>query len=150
MPYVTVADVEGLPNGSGHLSIGSQKLGRQGGHASSRPWPDSTLRGFYHYGDQDDPTDSDAAVELLKEDLGFLKARITHIEHTQSWPTYFPRVSASALGDDHYAKLDRLQGDQNTYYVGSSHTFESVDAVFKYSEYLIDREFPLTSDNSHA
>ena len=148
--YVTVADVSGLPDSNGHFSIGSQKIGRQGGHISNRLWPDSTLRAFYHYGDQDDATDSDAAVELLKDDLAFLKARLTHIEHTQSWPTYFPRVSAAALGDGHYEKLDRMQGDKNTYYVGSSHTFETVDAVFKYSEYLIDREFPLTSEDSHA
>ena len=46
--YVTVADSQGLPAASGHFTIGSQKLGRPGGHASSRPWPDSDLRAFYH------------------------------------------------------------------------------------------------------
>lgn len=144
--YVTIADSRGLPDASGHFTLGSQKIGRAGGHISNRPWPDSTLRAFYHYGDPADQNDPDLAIQRLKDDLNFVGAELTDVEITQAWPTYFPRVSTAALADGHYAEVDRLQGARDTYYVGSSHTFETVDAVFKYSEYLIDREFPSPND----
>ncbi len=57
------------------------------------------------------------------------------------WDTYFPHVSIEDLRNGFYEEFESLQGKDNTYFVGSSLTFEMMETTAAYSEYLVERYF---------
>lgn len=60
---------------------------------------------------------------------------------TQKRWRYFPHVNTQALHDGFYPRLDRLQGQRGTYYVGGLFNFETLETTAKYSRWLVHRAF---------
>ena len=141
--YTTLAEADGLAGeAAGYFSFKSQALGLPGGHSASRPWIDSPLWVFYHYGVAQQPGDSDAAVEALRTDLGKVGVKLKSVVMTKGWPNYFPRVSESAIAGGFYDRIDALQGRQGIFYLGGSLGFEVLEQTIAYSYWLVDQHFP--------
>jgi hypothetical protein len=139
--YATIAESPKLLDGAEfHFSFGSQGLGLAGGHASTRPWPESKLRVFYHFGSPEEPGSADAAVERLRTDLARVGIPLGSIELTQQW-RYFPHFSPADVAAGCHDRAERLQGRLNTYFLGGAMAFESIEHTIGYSHRLVDREF---------
>jgi phytoene dehydrogenase-like protein len=57
------------------------------------------------------------------------------------WGTYFPHVSIDEVQKGFYDEFETLQGENNTYFAGSSMTFEMMESTVAYSQYLINKYF---------
>ncbi|MGF1692945.1 FAD-dependent oxidoreductase [Photobacterium kagoshimensis] len=54
---------------------------------------------------------------------------------------YFPHVESDEMNDGFYDKLDKIQGDQHTYYAGEIFNFSCVGFTSEYAEYIVNRYF---------
>lgn len=143
--YATIAEARGLPDtAAGYFSFNSQGLGLRGGHSGSRPWAESPLWVFYHYGSAEQPGSSDAAVDLLRSDLRKVGVQLQSVVTTKAWPNYFPRVSQSAIRDGFYDRMDGIQG-KGLFYLGGALGFEILKQTVTYSYWLVDKHFPEVS-----
>lgn len=148
--FATVAEADGLPDAAGYFSFGSQDLGLPGGHSASRPWPQSPLWVFYHYGSPDQPGCPDAALDQLRGDLRKVDVRLKTVVMSKSWPKYFPHVSPSAIATGFYDDIDSLQGMGDIYYLGGALGFETLEHTIAYSYWLVDRHFPVVGAGQAA
>src|SRR5262249_39549979 len=143
--FATIAEADGLPDAAGYFSFGSQNLDLPGGHSASRPWADSPLWVFYHYGSPLQPGSPEAALDALRVDLGKVGVTLKSVVTTKAWPKYFPRVSQSAIADGFYDRVDALQGRDNIYYLSGALGFETLDQTIGYSYRQVDRHFPVVA-----
>jgi hypothetical protein len=60
----------------------------------------------------------------------------------QEWVDYFPHVSTQSMQNGFYEKLELLQGRNNTFYVGGSLSFETVEHSARYAQSLVQKNFP--------
>ncbi len=139
--FATIAEADGLPDAAGYFSFGSQDVGLRGGHSASRPWPQSPLWVFFHYGSHEQPGCHDAALEQLRVDLRKVDVTLKTIVMSKAWPKYFPHVSPSAIADGFYDHLDSLQGQGDIYYLGGALGFETIEHTIAHSYWLVDRRF---------
>ncbi|MCG6136918.1 MAG: hypothetical protein MET45_20155 [Nostoc sp. LLA-1] len=56
------------------------------------------------------------------------------------WP-YFPHVSSEAMQAGFYDRLEALQGQRQTFYVGGLLNFELVETIVEYSQHLVKKNF---------
>lgn len=56
------------------------------------------------------------------------------------WP-YFPHVDSQAMQDGFYDRLEAMQGQHKTFYVGGLMNFELVETIVEYSKALVKRYF---------
>lgn len=61
----------------------------------------------------------------------------------QEWPDYFPHVSTSSLQHGVFDQIEAMQGANNTYYVGGTLSFETVEHSARYAQALVLKNFPL-------
>jgi phytoene dehydrogenase-like protein len=59
----------------------------------------------------------------------------------QEWD-YFPHVAQSAMQSGFYERIEARQGNQNTFYVGGTLSFETVEHSARYAEELVKKNFP--------
>jgi protoporphyrinogen/coproporphyrinogen III oxidase len=59
----------------------------------------------------------------------------------QDWD-YFPHVSTAAMQGGFYEHMELLQGRNNTFYVGGSLSFETVEHSARYARTLVQKNFP--------
>lgn len=62
--------------------------------------------------------------------------------HTYNRFTYFQHVGTEAILAGFYTKLERLQGQQRTFFVGGATNFELVEPIVEYARHLVARHFP--------
>lgn len=55
---------------------------------------------------------------------------------------YFPHVSSTDMQEGFYDDFDRIQGANNTFYVGGLMNFELVETIMNYSKHLVRQHFP--------
>ncbi|HEX9103823.1 MAG TPA: FAD-dependent oxidoreductase [Polyangia bacterium] len=55
---------------------------------------------------------------------------------------YFPHVSTAAMQAGFYERMEALQGRNNTFYVGSTLSFETVEHSARYARALVQSNFP--------
>ena len=60
----------------------------------------------------------------------------------QEWPDYFPHVSTQSMQGGFYERMELLQGRNNTFYVGGSLSFETVEHSARYAQALVQKNFP--------
>lgn len=90
-----------------------------------------------------DKTSVEEATGVLKEDLmKYHKLNITEIRHQEYWKSYFPVVSTEDFLAGFHDRIENLQGDQNTYYLGPSLSFHTTNAVYNFAKDLVERKFP--------
>ncbi|HET9062748.1 MAG TPA: hypothetical protein VFO62_05615, partial [Candidatus Binatia bacterium] len=56
--------------------------------------------------------------------------------------TYFQHVKPQVMRDGWYARLEKLQGQNNTFYVGGATNFELIESIGMYTKHLVDKHFP--------
>jgi protoporphyrinogen/coproporphyrinogen III oxidase len=59
----------------------------------------------------------------------------------QEWD-YFPHVSTEVMQGGFYERMEALQGRNNTFYVGGSLSFETVEHSARYAQELVQKNFP--------
>ena len=59
----------------------------------------------------------------------------------QEWD-YFPHVSTAAMQAGFYERVEALQGRNNTFYVGGTLSFETVEHSARYARALVQKNFP--------
>jgi hypothetical protein len=59
----------------------------------------------------------------------------------QDWD-YFPHVSTAAMQAGFYERIELLQGRNNTFYVGGTLSFETVEHSARYAQALVQKNFP--------
>jgi len=79
-------------------------------------------------------------IEILKEDVERLGGKFDGVIVQKHW-RYFPRVKSDDLSDGFYQKLDKLQGQRGTYYIGSVLNFETLENTAEFAKKLVSRHF---------
>ncbi|AKF11054.1 flavin monoamine oxidase family protein [Sandaracinus amylolyticus] len=77
----------------------------------------------------------------LAADVASRGGRFGALQLRQEWD-YFPHVSTEALRGGFYERVESLQGENHTYYVGSTLSFETVEHSARYARDLVIRHFP--------
>jgi oxygen-dependent protoporphyrinogen oxidase len=90
----------------------------------SNPYPDGDLYLAYHFG-----ADKDSGQQItanLKEDVERLGGTFKGVYEQRNW-SYFPHVQPADLEAGFFERIDALQGQRNTLYVGGTLNFETVE-----------------------
>ena len=88
-------------------------------------------------------TTLEEATETLKTDLKEQSdLKVDQIFHQKVWDKYFPRISKEYFKDCFQERIEALQGQRNTYFLGSELSFHSTQGVFDFAKDLVERKFP--------
>ena len=131
--FVTLARIKGVPDVSTYVYPYARQV--------TPGWPtvfyppvadDDGLFVFYAYGG--DGVDTDVVRARIREvvaDEAF-RGELVEFVHTERWE-YFPHVSSEAMRAGFYDRLEALQGEWHTYYVGELLSFTLVELNHRYS-----------------
>jgi acyl-CoA synthetase (AMP-forming)/AMP-acid ligase II/surfactin synthase thioesterase subunit/acyl carrier protein len=138
--YTTIVSAEGLPeDGFFLLHPHADAPGWEGRSvAVHQRYPGDGMAIAYAYGKPG--LDGEAIAGQLREDLGRMGGRMGRV-HTQVRWDYFPHFTSQDIADGIYDRLEALQGQNHTYYVGSLLNFELVEANVAYATALVERHF---------
>jgi len=104
----------------------------------SKVWDESDISVFYSY--SNNSIGEDEVVQKMKENVAKINRKIVGISEVKKW-NYFPHVNQEDLESGFYEKIEKLQGENNTFYAGSLLNFELVENVISYSRYLSKKFF---------
>jgi oxygen-dependent protoporphyrinogen oxidase len=79
-------------------------------------------------------------MEMLGKDVEQLGGKINEVITQKHW-RYFPRVSREVLEDNFYRRLDKLQGQKGTYYIGAVMNFETLENTVDFAKELVIKYF---------
>ena len=79
-------------------------------------------------------------IEILKKDVEELGGKFEDVITQKHW-CYFPRVGTEDLRDGFYERLDRLQGQRGTYYIGAVMNFETLENTVDFAKRLVLKHF---------
>lgn len=85
-------------------------------------------------------TSPDELIEMLKYDVEQLGGRFDGVLMQKHW-RYFPRVSTEDLRAGFYKRLDELQGQKGTYYIGAVLNFETLENTADFAKRLVLKHF---------
>jgi len=85
-------------------------------------------------------TSPDEIIEMLKKDVKQLGGRFGGVITQKHW-RYFPRVSTEDLRAGFYKRLDELQGQKGTYYIGAVLNFETLENTVDFAKRLVLKHF---------
>ncbi len=138
--HTLVVRAQGLPRGGFYLLRDHCRDARRLGHpvAFHHRYDDSDVYLFYAYGAPG--LGRDALESRLREDVARLGGRVEAVVAHRPW-RYFPHAASADVADGYYGRLEALQGQRRTYYVGSLFNFELVEANVAYAHDLVARHF---------
>jgi hypothetical protein len=85
-------------------------------------------------------TSPDELIEMLKKNVEQLGGRFGEVITQKHWH-YFPRVSTEDLMAGFYKRLDELQGQKGTYYIGAVLNFETLENTVDFAKRLVLKHF---------
>jgi hypothetical protein len=113
----------------------------------AKQWKDNAFTQFYTRVESSDPHDDvqaevERGIEVLVRQMG---GRI--LPRRREWPTYdrwpyFQHVDVAAFREGWYTRLEALQGEEHTYYVGGATNFELIEPIAEYARHLVATHFP--------
>jgi predicted NAD/FAD-dependent oxidoreductase len=105
----------------------------------ARGWssPDATVA--YAYGVAGESPSVEVTAQL-GQTIGKLGGSLLAVEQHIAW-RYFPHVGPELMATGYFDRLEALQGERNTYFVGGLLSFETVEDVVAYSKRLVERFF---------
>ena len=115
-------------------------------NAAVKKYPDSDVCVFYQLVDHS--TSQEQALDILSTDLSELGIEFGEVYYQKTWD-YFPHVDREDLHQGFYDKLEAMQGDRGTYYIGSLLSFETVEHTTAYASNLVERCFRPASQAFH-
>lgn len=74
--------------------------------------------------------------EMLKRDVAELGGRVQSIVKRKQW-SYFPHVRIGNLDREYYPRLNALQGQRGTYYLGGLFAFESTEHCSRFADFMV-------------
>jgi hypothetical protein len=80
------------------------------------------------------------ATDIALEDISKVGGRVLKFITRREW-RYFPHVGPEDLAAGFYTDLERLQGQNATYYSGALFAFETTEHTAMYSRELIRKFF---------
>lgn len=80
-------------------------------------------------------------AQIAEDDLKSLGARSCREVEKKIWNQYFPHYKTQALDEQPYEKLESLQGQNRTFYVGGLPSFETMETICSYSKETVRRYF---------
>ena len=80
-------------------------------------------------------------TSTLAQDVASQGGAFGGVALRQEWD-YFPHVTQTALANGFYEKVEALQGNHNTFYVGGTLSFETVEHSARYAQELVQKNFP--------
>jgi hypothetical protein len=111
---------------------------RHDGHLSCfiSDWTGSNLFLGYQF---NETGRSDAELdELVRQDIAELGGTVAQIVLRTPW-NYFPHVKLEDLDQQYYPRLNALQGQHGTYYLGSLYAFEMADYCAEFAASVVDK-----------
>jgi len=83
----------------------------------------------------------DTTIEQnMKRDLMACGCQVKEIHRHDKWD-YFPHVSPQSFKKGFYGKIEKLNGQNHTYFAGEMVSSASLGNVMDYSYHLVDRFF---------
>ncbi len=104
----------------------------------SKVWEESDISVFYSYSSE--PVTEKEIIKKLRENVARINREIVQIIEVKKW-NYFPHVGREAIEGGFYEQIEKLQGENNTFYTGSLLNFELVENVITYSKHIVKRYF---------
>ncbi|CAJ0646168.1 15617_t:CDS:10 [Entrophospora sp. SA101] len=142
--YTTIATVEGISTKVGMTTIpkhctNNSQIGHVTAFYCAHEGVPTYL--FYAYGKQG--IASDDIIGYLKDDIEKIGGKLNKIHYHKKWD-FFPHVSSLSMARGFYSKVERLQGTDETFYVGGWLDFELTENCVSYSKDLVKRFFNLS------
>ncbi|MFE2471217.1 FAD-dependent oxidoreductase [Streptomyces mirabilis] len=138
--YTYLCTVRGLPHDGFYLvdqHTRTQLPGRC--VAFHHRYPDTDVYAFYSYGG---PGLSPQDVEdRLGEDIARMGGELVAVHQRRRWP-FMPHFPTQAIMDGAFDRLEALQGQRNTYHLGSLPSYELVESNVSYAQDTVRRHFP--------
>lgn len=131
-----LCDVENLPTGCGFIpeNMEASRMGHPMCWSQTNQGTNQYV--FYVLGDHE-ITDEEI-TRNISADLEKLNAHLVTVREADHWE-YFPHVSGSELRNGFYEKLEAMQGQKNTTYVGEIFNFSTVHHTTQYAEHAMER-----------
>ncbi len=85
-------------------------------------------------------TSPEELIEMLRKDVINLGGRFVEVITQKHW-RYFPRVGTEDLSAGFYKRLDELQGQWGTYYIGAVLNFETLENTTDFAKKLVLNHF---------
>lgn len=138
--HTTVARAQGLPERGFYILRQNTDDPARVGHcvAMHHRHPGSDVVLFYSYGN--DQIGRREVEAKLREDVAAMGGTLGEVLLHKQWK-YFPHAEPDALAEGFQARLEALQGQNSTCYVGSLFNFELIECNVAYAEALVARHF---------
>ena len=89
----------------------------------------------------DRTTPIDGITGVLAADVAEQGGTFGNVLVRKEWEDYFPHVSSETAKSGFYDKVELMQGDNNTFYVGGTLSFETVEHSARYAKQLVLTHF---------
>ncbi len=102
-------------------------------------WPETDINLYFSVGGNGVTTEQ--VHQHIAGDTERMGGDLMRSLRQQKWLHFFPHVRTASMEAGFYRKLEALQGQSNTYYVGGLLAFELIEPIFHYSENLVNTHF---------
>ncbi|MFN6530385.1 FAD-dependent oxidoreductase [Nostoc sp. ChiSLP03a] len=116
-------------------------------NAMGNPWfiaqqfADNDLIAFYTRLDREGKITKTDVLQGIQKTLKNLGVQVDDDYYTyDKWP-YFPHVTSEVMQAGFYDRLEAMQGQRKTFYVGGLLNFELVETIVEYSKSLVEKNF---------
>jgi hypothetical protein len=99
------------------------------------------LNWYYFAGYVGDELSFEEIQSWLRKDIANLGGRLESPPVFERWNHYFPHYGSDEVREGYHARLEALQGQQSTYYVGELLSPLGVEASASYAERLMEKHF---------
>ena len=112
----------------------------------AKQWKNNGMTQFYTRTLNTNPQDSveesvrESVASLIHQMDGKMKGDFEP-DSFDRW-LYFQHVNTESINDGWYTKLENMQGENNTYYVGGATNFELIEPIACYAKNLVETHFP--------
>jgi hypothetical protein len=143
--HTFTCEVEKLPNIEISFSKTDLSIDR-GGYPIGwyKRYPDSNVYTFYV--DNPNGYSPQQLFKNMKETVDRFGGKIKKEFRHDTWE-YFPHVSAEEIKNGFYEKMEQLQGQKNTLYVGEILAFPTVEDCSNYSRELVKKHFEIQKEH---
>ncbi len=144
--YTTMCSIDDLPRSAFSLVQKHTASSDMSGHCVSfhHRYPESQVFACYSYGvnelDGLDGHEGSDVSEQLRTDVAAMGGRVQNTHAQRGWK-FMPHFGSDRLADGVLDQVELLQGQRNTYHVGSLPAFELVECNVAYAGDLVDRYF---------
>ncbi|WP_366932858.1 FAD-dependent oxidoreductase, partial [Nostoc sp. JL31] len=107
----------------------------------AQQFADNDLIAFYTRLDREEKITKADVLQGIQKTLENLGVQVDDDYYTyDKWP-YFPHVTSEVMQAGFYDRLEALQGQRKTFYVGGLLNFELVETIVEYSKSLVEKNF---------